>query len=85
MTKTMQKANFKLKDFIFDVPEEKIAQFPLENRDQCKLLVLDKETGDLDHHVFKDVIDYLEPGDALVVNETKVLSARIFAHKEKTE
>lgn len=85
MTKTMQKANFKLKDFIFDVPEEKIAQFPLENRDECKLLVLDKETGDLGHHVFSDIIDFLNPGDALVVNETKVLSARIFAHKEKTE
>ena len=60
-------------DFYFDLPEELIAQDPLEDRSSSKLLVLDKDTGKVEHHVFRDVLDYLEEGDCLVLNNTKVL------------
>lgn len=83
--KTMRKSNYRLTDFTFEIPEDKIAQFPLSERDQCKLLVLDRKSGDMAHQKFERIIDHLEPGDGLVVNDTKVLAARIFAHKEKTE
>lgn len=72
-------------DFYFDLPEELIAQDPLEDRSSSRLLVLDKETGEVEHHVFKDVIDYLEPGDCLVINETKVIPARLFGAKVGTD
>lgn len=72
-------------DFYFDLPEDLIAQDPLEDRSSSRLLVLDKETGEVEHHVFKDVIDYLEPGDCLVINETKVIPARLFGAKVGTD
>lgn len=69
-------------DFYFDLPDDLIAQHPLEDRSSSKLLVLDKETGAIDHKVFKDVIDYFEPGDCLVLNDSRVLPARIFGVKD---
>lgn len=74
----------KTEDFNYDLPEELIAQTPLKNRDESKLLVLDKKTGDIEHKHFYDIIDYLNEGDALVLNDTKVLPARLFGIKEET-
>ena len=68
-------------DFDFDLPEELIAQTPLEKRDSSKLLVLDKETGEIEHKHFTDIIDYLIPGDVLVINDTKVIPARLHGIK----
>ena len=75
----------KKEDFYFDLPEELIAQDPLEDRSGSRLLVLDKETGEVTHHIFRDVIDYLEEGDCLVINETKVIPARLFGAKVGTD
>ena len=71
-------------DFDYDLPKELIAQTPLLKRDESKLLVLDKETGEVEHKKFYDIIDYLNPGDALVINDTKVIPARIIGEKEDT-
>lgn len=71
-------------DYYFDLPQELIAQDPLEDRAASKLLVMDKKTGAIQHHVFKDIIDYLEPGDCLVLNNTKVIPARLLGTKEET-
>ena len=71
-------------DFYFDLPEELIAQDPLEDRSASRLLVLEKETGRIEHHHFRDVIDYLRPGDCLVLNNTKVIPARLLGMKEDT-
>ncbi len=70
------------KDFYFDLPESQIAQIPLEQRDQSKLMYLDKKSGAIKHHIFSDVIDLLSPGDCLVLNNTRVLPARIFGVKD---
>lgn len=72
----------KVSDFNYDLPEELIAQIPLEKRDESRLMVLDKENKTIEHKKFKDIIDYLEPGDCLVRNNTKVLPARIYGKKE---
>ncbi len=72
-------------DFYFDLPEELIAQDPLEDRSSSRLLVLDKESGDASHHIFRDVIDYLKEGDCLVINDTKVLPARLIGSRVGTE
>lgn len=71
-------------DFDYDLPEELIAQTPLKVRDSSRLLVLDKETGEVEHKHFHDIIDYLVPGDTLVLNDTKVLPARLIGVKEDT-
>ena len=71
-------------DFDYDLPKELIAQTPLLKRDESKLLVLDKETGEVTHKKFYDIIDYLNPGDALVINDTKVIPARIIGSKTDT-
>lgn len=71
-------------DFYFDLPEELIAQDPLEDRSSSRLLVLDKNTGDVDHHVFRDILDYLDKGDCLVINNTKVIPARLMGVREGT-
>ena len=73
-----------LHDFDFYLPEELIAQDPLEDRSSSRLLVLDKETGEIEHKIFKDIIDYLNPGDCLVVNNTKVIPARMIGEREGT-
>ena len=74
----------KTEDFDFYLPEELIAQTPLEKRDSSRLLVLDKETGEVEHKYFTDVINYLSEGDTLVLNDTKVIPARIIGVKEET-
>ena len=73
-----------LEDFDYDLPEELIAQTPLKDRSSSKLLVLNKDTGEISHHHFKDIIHYLEEGDALVINDTKVIPARLIGQKEET-
>ena len=74
----------KTADFDYYLPEELIAQTPLKDRDEARLLVLHKKTGEIEHKVFKDIIDYLNSGDALVINDTKVIPARIIGIKEDT-
>lgn len=74
-----------VKDFYFDLPQEQIAQDPLEDRSASKLLVLDKNTGEFTHRVFRDIVDYLKPGDCLVLNNTKVIPARLYGEKEGTQ
>ena len=74
----------KTDDFDFYLPEELIAQTPLEKRDSSRLLVLDKETGEINHRHFTDIIDYMEKGDTLVLNDTKVMPARLYGVKEET-
>ena len=74
----------KTSDFYFDLPEAQIAQDPLSDRSSSRLMLLDKQTGDVEHHVFKDIIDYLNPGDCLVINNTKVIPARLYGVKEDT-
>ncbi len=72
----------KVSDFKYDLPEELIAQVPLEKRDESRLMVLNRKTKDITHKVFKDILEYLEPGDVLVRNNTKVLPARLYGKKE---
>ena len=74
-----------VKDFYYDLPQELIAQDPLEDRSSSRLMVLDKNTGEVTHRVFKDIADYLRPGDCLVINNTKVIPARLYGVKEGTE
>lgn len=74
----------KVSDFNFDLPEELIAQHPLEKRDSSRLMVLNKETGEIEHKVFSDIIDYLNPGDTLILNNTRVMPARLIGEKEET-
>ncbi len=76
--------NLKTSDFYFDLPEELIAQDPLEDRSSSRLLVLDKATGKIEHSKFTHVADYLRPGDCLVLNDTKVIPARLIGEKEDT-
>ena len=71
-------------DYYFDLPKELIAQDPLERRDECRLLLVDKKTGEVEHHVFSEIINYLEPGDCLVLNNTRVIPARLLGVKEET-
>lgn len=75
----------KRQDFYYELPEELIAQDPLEDRSGSRLLVLDRESGVVSHHVFREVVDYLEEGDCLVVNDTKVLPARLIGSKIGTD
>lgn len=74
----------KKSDFYFDLPEELIAQDPLEDRSSSRLLVLDRDTGKVTHKIFRDVTDYLKPGDCLVLNNTKVIPARLLGEREGT-
>ena len=71
-------------DFYYDLPQELIAQDPLEDRSSSRLMHLDKETGELEHTDFKHILNYLKPGDCLVVNDTKVIPARLYGHKKET-
>ena len=73
-----------VKDFDYVLPEELIAQDPLEDRSGSRLMVLDKKTGEVEHRVFKDILEFLKPGDCLVLNNTKVIPARLFGVKEGT-
>lgn len=71
-----------VKDFDYDLPQELIAQDPLEDRSSSRLMVLDKTTGEVEHKIFKDIVEYLQPGDCLVINNTKVIPARLYGTRE---
>ena len=73
------------KDFYYDLPEELIAQHPAEPRDSSRLMVYHRDTKNVEHRIFRDITEYLHPGDALVINETKVIPARLFGKKEGTD
>ena len=73
-----------IKEFYYDLPEELIAQDPLTDRSSSRLLTLDKNSGAFSHHVFRDIVDFLNPGDCLVINNTKVIPARLMGEKEGT-
>lgn len=75
----------KTSDFYFDLPQELIAQDPLEDRSSSRLLILDKESGQTEHHIFKEIINYLDAGDCLVINDTKVIPARLYGNKIGTD
>ena len=75
----------KTSDFNYNLPKELIAQVPIEKRDTSRLMVLDRNSGNTEHKVFYDIIDYLNPGDTLVLNNTKVIPARIFGHRENKD
>ncbi len=74
----------KLSQFKFKLPDNLIAQVPSENRDECRLMVVDAKTGEISHHIFKDILNYFDDGDVLVFNDTKVFPARLYGNKEKT-
>ncbi len=74
----------KLSQFKFDLPEELIASHPKENRDEAKMMVVNREKGTIEHRIFKDILEYFSDGDAFVINNTKVFPARLFGEKEKT-
>ncbi len=74
----------KLSQFDFQLPKELLSEYPSENRDEARLMVVDRKTGKIEHKLFKDLIDYFEPEDLLVMNDTKVFPARLYGNKEKT-
>jgi S-adenosylmethionine:tRNA ribosyltransferase-isomerase len=74
----------KLSNFNFNLPKELLAEFPTENRDESRLMVVDRKTGTIEHRLFKDIIDYFDEGDVMVLNNTKVFPARLYGNKEKT-
>jgi len=74
----------KLSQYKYNLPEDLIAKFPADKRDESKLLVLHRSTGKIEHRVFRDIIDYFDEGDVFVVNNTKVFPARLYGNKEKT-
>ena len=74
----------KLSQFKFKLPENLIAQYPSENRDECRLMVVDSRTGEISHHIFKDILNYFDDGDVMIFNDTKVFPARLYGNKEKT-
>lgn len=74
----------KLSQFEFELPKELLAEYPAENRDESKLMVIHRDSGKIEHRMFKDMIDYFEEGDVMVLNNTKVFPARLYGNKEKT-
>lgn len=74
----------KLSNFNFNLPDELLAEFPSENRDEARLMVVDRKTKTIEHKLFKDVLDYFDEGDVMVLNNTKVFPARLYGNKEKT-
>jgi len=74
----------KLSHFNFDLPEELLAEYPAENRDESRLMVLDRAKQTIEHKTFKDLIDYFDEDDVMILNDTKVFPARLFGNKEKT-
>lgn len=77
----MEPMTFKTSDFYYNLPEELIAQTPLQQRDSSRLMVLDRQTGEVTHKHFYDILDYLQPGDCLVMNDSRVLPARLLGHR----
>ena len=78
------KKNMKLSDFDYNLPNKYFAQYPSEERDECKLMLLNRNDQTIEHLVFKDIIDFYDEGDVFVLNNTKVFPARLFGNKEKT-
>ncbi|MFN5910903.1 MAG: tRNA preQ1(34) S-adenosylmethionine ribosyltransferase-isomerase QueA [Bacteroidota bacterium] len=74
----------KLSEFSFDLPEELIAEFPSDNRDESRLMVVHRDSGKIEHRLFKDIVEYFEDGDVMIMNNTKVFPARMYGNKEKT-
>ncbi|MEG1738761.1 MAG: S-adenosylmethionine:tRNA ribosyltransferase-isomerase, partial [Odoribacter sp.] len=74
----------KLSKFKYKLPPELIAQHPAANRDECRLMILNRKSGEIEHKTFKDVIDYFDEKDVFVFNDTKVFPARLYGNKEKT-
>ena len=81
ITNKLPDTDLRLSDFHYDLPEERIAQTPAEPRDSSRLMVLHREDGTLEHRIFRDIVDYLRPGDTLVVNDTRVIPARIVGRR----
>jgi S-adenosylmethionine:tRNA ribosyltransferase-isomerase len=77
-------SKMKLSEFDFDLPEELIANYPCENRDESRLMVVHRSTGQIEHKLFKDVLDYFSEGDVMIMNNTRVFPARMYGNKEKT-
>jgi S-adenosylmethionine:tRNA ribosyltransferase-isomerase len=77
-------SKMKLSEFDFDLPEELVANYPSENRDESRLMVIHRETGQIEHKLFKDVLDYFSEGDVMIMNNTRVFPARMYGNKEKT-
>lgn len=75
----------KLSQFKFKLPEEKIAQYPAPHRDECRMMVLHRKTGDIEHLMFKDLLTFFDEEDVFVFNDTKVFPARLYGNKEKQE
>ena len=75
------KTDLKTKDFWYDLPEELIAQHPSEVRDMARLMTVDRKTGGIGHHIFHDIVDMLNPGDVMVINDSKVIPARLYGTK----
>lgn len=74
----------KLSQFKFRLPDEQIALYPAPERDECRLMVVNRKTGEIEHHIFKDVLNYFDDGDMMIFNDTKVFPARLYGNKEKT-
>jgi S-adenosylmethionine:tRNA-ribosyltransferase-isomerase (queuine synthetase) len=74
----------KTSDFDFNLPDELLAEHPAENRDEARLMVVHRDTGEIEHRLFKDVIEYFDEGDVMIRNNTKVFPARLMGNKEKT-
>ena len=81
----MPGSELKTSDFYYELPPELIAQDPLDDRASSRLLVMDKKTGEIRHETFRDLVDYLRPGDCLVLNNTRVIPARLLGVKEDTK
>lgn len=79
---TLTHTDLRLSDFYYDLPEDRIAQTPVEPRDSSRLMVLHRETGELEHKIFRDIADYVREGDVLVINNTRVIPARIIGHRK---
>lgn len=77
-------SKMKLSEFNFELPSELIAEYPTENRDECRLMVIHRKTGKIEHKLFKDVLSYFDDGDTMILNNTKVFPARMYGNKEKT-
>jgi S-adenosylmethionine:tRNA ribosyltransferase-isomerase len=77
-------SKMKLSEFSFDLPQELIAEYPSENRDECRLMVVHRKTGKIEHKLFKDVLSYFDDGDVMILNNTRVFPARMYGNKEKT-
>ena len=77
-------SKMKLSEFNFDLTQELIAEYPSENRDECRLMVINRKTRKIEHKLFKDVLSYFDEGDVMILNNTRVFPARMYGNKEKT-